>query len=207
MSIEALVIYPHPLVALAIKVLLERQGIKAHCQSEARGAYDALQSRSYRLCLVDLSMPEAVGDVLPNEAKACGVQQVWAIANVHNQKAYRRKPERLYGADDYIELPSFCDGLATRLEHLGWCATGEAERRAKATQEHESTWVCNWILHHVMRVEQWSDAALGPELQLCFAQDQELSSRYDASQLERAQGYLRELVEQSRLESKARIAV
>lgn len=207
MSIEALIVYPHALIALAIRNVLDYHGLTpTHCCSVGE-AYDALKSRSFRLCLIDLSIPGAVGDVLPAEAKARGVEEVWAIANVHNQKAYRRKPQRLYGADNYIELPDFSTTLGKHLQALGWRSKDEASHPPKSDEQEFHCRVACWLLQNASRVEQWSELALAKEIEVYFAQDAETKAMWSASEQSRAREYLRRFVQQSGIKDSPRIAI
>ena len=61
------------------------------------------------------------------------------VASVYNRTAYKRKPVKLYGADDYVEQHHIKDMLPAKLEKLLGLSDGkQSEYRGEQDKPHES---------------------------------------------------------------------
>jgi DNA-binding response OmpR family regulator len=70
--------------------------------------------------VVDVALPGAPGFELTGPARDAGVKVVILVASVFRRTSYKRRPQRLYGADDYVEIHHLGDHLPNRLRaHLG----------------------------------------------------------------------------------------
>ena len=63
---------------------------------------------------------ERTGFELTGPARDAGVKVVILVASVFRRTSYKRRPDGLYGADDYVEIHHLGDHLPNRLRaHLG----------------------------------------------------------------------------------------
>lgn len=77
---------------------------------DAGGGADAL--------VLDVALPGGFELITP--ARRAGVRCVILVASVFRRTSYKRRPQRLYGADDYVEIHHLGDHLPARLRrHLG----------------------------------------------------------------------------------------
>lgn len=99
----------------------------------ALGGVDAL--------VVDVALPDDPGFALIETARDAGVQAVLLVAAVYRKTSYKRRPKRLYGADDYVEIHHLGDHLPARLRrHLRLpplVAKAENEALAESERAHE----------------------------------------------------------------------
>jgi hypothetical protein len=65
--------------------------------------------------VVEVGLPDAPGFELIPVAREAGVAVVILVASVYRRTSYKRKPSRLYGADDYVEIHHLGDHLPERL--------------------------------------------------------------------------------------------
>jgi len=73
--------------------------------------------------VVDVAMPGAPGYEISLTARASGVAVIILVASVFRKTSYKRRPVRLYGADDYVEIHHIGDALGKKLrEQLNWSA-------------------------------------------------------------------------------------
>ncbi len=90
-------------------------GAAAQAQLEQAGA-----GGSFAGFVVDVALPGIPGYELVDVARAAGVKAVLLVASVYSRTSYKRRPQRLYGADDYVEIHHLGDHLPERLRgHLG----------------------------------------------------------------------------------------
>jgi DNA-binding response OmpR family regulator len=131
----------HSIIGLAVSRVLSAHGFSVEQVGHADQVYSALAERQFDALVVDVALPGAAGFELTGPAREVGVQVVILVASVFRRTSYKRRPLRLYGADDYVEIHHLGDHLPQRLrEHLG---LGVSELPAETLREvvemlHES---------------------------------------------------------------------
>lgn len=110
-------------VARAVEHVLVREGFSVTSVTDGEQAKAALQTRHWAGFVVDVGLPKIPGYELCDLARAAddetGAQVVVLVASVYRRTSYKRRPSRLYGADDYVEIHHLCDTLPRKLrEHL-----------------------------------------------------------------------------------------
>jgi hypothetical protein len=88
-------------------------------------AVDALTRGRYDALVVDVALPGEPGYELGRRAKELaaggddtGAPYVILVASVYRKTSYKRRPLRLYGADDYVEIHHLGDMLPSKLRGL-----------------------------------------------------------------------------------------
>lgn len=110
-------------VGRAVAHVLEREGFSVHTVTGGQACREALGRRRWDALVVDVALPEVPGYELTAEARdgdgESGAGVVVLVASVYRRTSYKRRPSRLYGADDYVEIHHLCDDLPAKLrEHL-----------------------------------------------------------------------------------------
>ncbi len=117
------VLFAHerPSVARAVTHVLEARGFEVEAVRDGDAASGALRARRYAALVVDVALPKRPGYELVEFARAQaashgrGAQVVVLVASVFRKTSYKRRPARLYGADDYVELHHLGDMLPEKL--------------------------------------------------------------------------------------------
>lgn len=117
------VLFAHerPSVARAVTHVLEARGFSVESVRDGDAAARALGERRYAALVVDVALPRRPGYELVEVARAQaasngrGAQVVVLVASVFRKTSYKRRPARLYGADDYVELHHLGDMLPEKL--------------------------------------------------------------------------------------------
>lgn len=100
--------------------------------------------------VVDVALPGVPFYELIDAARDAGVRAVLLVASVYSRTSYKRRPQRLYGADDYVEIHHLGDHLPERLRgHLGMevrdiedvaeLASAELEREGDSRLEEQDS--------------------------------------------------------------------
>lgn len=122
-----------PVIAGAARRILDAHGFDAEIASNARSVEQALARGGWDALVVDVALPGAPGFELAAPARAAGVKVVILVASVFRRTSYKRQPQRLYGADDYVEIHHLGDHLPARLRtHLG---LGDSQRASESLRE------------------------------------------------------------------------
>ncbi len=107
-------------IARAVERVLGAHGFAVTSVTNAEAAARALTSGEYDGLAVDVALPGTPGYELTSVARDHGVEAVILIASVYRRTSYKRRPTRLYGADDYVEVHHLGDQLPDKLrKHLG----------------------------------------------------------------------------------------
>ncbi len=108
-------------IAGAARCILSAQGFRVSIAEDADAVRAALApgpEASVDALVIDVAMPDGFEMVTP--ARVAGVRCVILVASVFRRTSYKRRPRRLYGADDYVEIHHLGDHLPQRLrKHLG----------------------------------------------------------------------------------------
>lgn len=134
------VLFAHerPSVARAVSHVLAARGFEVEAVRDGHAAADAMQRRAYDALVVDVALPGRPGYELIEVARSAaanggqGAKVVVLVASVFRKTSYKRRPARLYGADDYVELHHLGDMLPDKLARL---LELEAPRDDAAEQE------------------------------------------------------------------------
>lgn len=130
---RVLLAHAGPVIAEAAKHILEAHGFEAEIAVNSRAVERALGRGDWDALVVDVALPGAPGFELTNVARGAGVKVVILVASVFRRTSYKRRPRRLYGADDYVEIHHLGDHLPNRLRaHLG---LGDNELPAETLRE------------------------------------------------------------------------
>ncbi len=128
MNAGATVLFAHERmgVAKAVAHVLELHGIDLDAASSYDDAQRQLRARRYDAAILDVALPGGPSYELIAEAKelaqgseaAAGAPWVILVASVYRKTSYKRRPVRLYGADDYVEVHHLGDMLPDKLRRL-----------------------------------------------------------------------------------------
>lgn len=130
MSGGATVLFAHERmgVAKAVAHVLELHGIELDAASSYDDAQRQLRARRYDAAILDVALPGGPSYELIAEAKELasdaseggtgGAPWVILVASVYRKTSYKRRPVRLYGADDYVEVHHLGDMLPDKLRRL-----------------------------------------------------------------------------------------
>ncbi len=135
---RVLLAHAGPVIAGAAKRILQAHGFDAEIASTSLGVEQALASGGWDALVIDVALPgspghERTGFELTGPAREAGVKVVILVASVFRRTSYKRRPRRLYGADDYVEIHHLGDHLPNRLRtHLG---LGGSELPAESLRE------------------------------------------------------------------------
>lgn len=85
--------------------VLSRQGFHLFVVEDGEEALRVITEKRPRLLLVNPYLPKLMGTELLERLQAEGAKPptVILLGAIHNHRRYRRRPESLYGADDYID--------------------------------------------------------------------------------------------------------
>lgn len=135
-------------VARAVTHVLGREGFAVEAVTGGQACRRALTARRWDALVVDVGLPEIAGYELCEQAKAArgdeGAQVVVLVASVYRRTSYKRRPTRLYGADDYVEIHHLCDQLPEKLRtHLELpeappAVAAQDEARARLREEGDT---------------------------------------------------------------------
>jgi CheY-like chemotaxis protein len=107
-------------IAHAVERVLTTYGFSVATASDAAAAQTELQAGVYDGFVVDVALPGIGGFELIARSREWGVKAVILVASVYRRTSYKRRPTRLYGADDYVEVHHLGDQLPDKLRrHLG----------------------------------------------------------------------------------------
>lgn len=136
------VLFAHerPSVVRAASHVLKARGFEVQGVHEGHAATKALERDAFDALVVDVALPGRAGYELIEpardlRARGCGARVIVLVASVFRKTSYKRRPARLYGADDYVELHHLGDMLPDKLSrHLklepsATTATEAAEQR------------------------------------------------------------------------------
>ena len=105
----------------AVKKVLAPEPFRVICFNDGNDAFIALRNQKPDVALLDVALPGKFGFEICEELKAnpatAGTKLI-LIASVHESSRYKRSPDSLYGADDYIEKHQIPGQLAARIYRL-----------------------------------------------------------------------------------------
>jgi CheY-like chemotaxis protein len=103
--------------------VLGREGFASTFVPSGASALAELSRAAWDVLVVDVGLPDIPGYELVDRARALcsqghGATFVVLVASVYRPTGYKRRPTRLYGADDYIEIHHLGDALPVKLRRL-----------------------------------------------------------------------------------------
>lgn len=130
------VLFAHerPAIRRIVDRVLDVHGFAPTSVAGGDDALAALEGEPWDALVVDVGLPAVPGYELCGRAKALEPAPVVVlVASVYRKTSYKRRPSRLYGADDYVEIHHLGDQLPEKLRrHLGLAG---ADANATANEE------------------------------------------------------------------------
>ncbi len=118
---RVLVAHERPVLARAIQQVLAAQGLQVEVMLTGDAVARALQLQTWDALVLDVGLPGPPVHQLAALAKTGGSTAVKAlvlITSVFRRGSYKRPPQQLYGADDYVEVHQLGTRLAEKLWRL-----------------------------------------------------------------------------------------
>jgi CheY-like chemotaxis protein len=118
---KILVAHERVVIAQAIRRVLAAQGFEVVVVGDGDAVARALRDSAWHGLVVDVGLHgPAVHDLvaLAKTGGAAPVRAVVLIASVFRRSSYKRRPQQLYGADDYVEVHQLGDQLPSKLWRL-----------------------------------------------------------------------------------------
>lgn len=111
--------------------VLHAEGFDPTPAKDIAGARRLLESARWDGLVLDVALPgmlafELCDEVLALRERGLGARATVLVASVYRSTSYKRRPQRLYGADDYVEIHHLGDALPGKLRRL----LGETEPTA-----------------------------------------------------------------------------
>ena len=104
-----------------IQEVLQEGGYEAIMASTGNEALMALEQARPSVALIDVGLPEITAFELCEKIKN-SMQfrdtKVMLVASIYDKTRYKREPDSLYGADDYIERHDIQNRLVSKIEEL-----------------------------------------------------------------------------------------
>lgn len=119
-SFSLLVAHERPAIGHAIHRVLAAQGFRVEIAAHGDAVVAALGARAWDGLVLDVALPGPPVHELVTLAKS-GPHPVGAVvlvASVFRRTSYKRKPQQLYGADDYVEIHRLGEELPSKLWNL-----------------------------------------------------------------------------------------
>ncbi|MFZ3208082.1 MAG: response regulator [Geobacteraceae bacterium] len=105
----------------AVKKVLESEPFAVYIYNDGKEAMAAIEQLMPEVVLLDVALPSMYGFEVCEAIKnnpALTATKVVLIASIYDKTRYKRAPQSLYGADDYIEKHHIPDSLATMIYRL-----------------------------------------------------------------------------------------
>jgi len=100
---------------------LQSEPFTVFCCHDGREAMDLIEARRPDVVLLDVALPTLYGfeicDTIRNTPELSAVKTI-LIASIYDKTRYKREPQSLYGADDYIEKHHIPDALSAKIYRL-----------------------------------------------------------------------------------------
>jgi predicted Zn finger-like uncharacterized protein len=133
----------------AVKKVLASEPFSVHTYNDGREALAAIEQLRPEAVLLDVALPSMYGFEVCEAVRknpALAAVRLILIASIYDKTRYKRSPQSLYGADDYIEKHHIPDALAAMIYRLvsdqkpveSTESTQEAEEEAKGQPQQLS---------------------------------------------------------------------
>lgn len=115
-----IVAHERPAVRQIVGRVLTQEGFDPTPAADARSVIDLLTEKQWSALVVDVALPgaqvfEICERTIALRGDGVGAQCIVLVASVYRSTSYKRRPTRLYGADDYIEIHHLGDALPAKL--------------------------------------------------------------------------------------------
>jgi predicted Zn finger-like uncharacterized protein len=141
-SVVVLVANESPDFCRAVERALVSEPFTVLCRHDGREALDLIEERLPDVVVLDVALPTVYGfeicDRIRNNPALSSVKTI-LIASIYDKTRYKREPQSLYGADDYIEKHHIPDSLAAKIYRLvfGQKADEQAAEETSAVEEQD----------------------------------------------------------------------
>ncbi len=101
-----------------IKKLMEKMSFKIITTDNGTSAYSIIEKETPEVAIIDVALPGMFGFELCEKIKNnpnTKNTKIILVASIYDRTRYKRKPQNLYGADDYIEKHHIPDELITKI--------------------------------------------------------------------------------------------
>jgi CheY-like chemotaxis protein len=100
--------------------VLSQEGFDPTPAADADAVLAALRDRPWAGLVLDVALPGTPAFELCDRTRelrdaGLGARAIVLVASVYRPTSYKRRPTRLYGADDYVEIHHLGDALPTKL--------------------------------------------------------------------------------------------
>jgi CheY-like chemotaxis protein len=120
-----LLAHERPGIARAVRHVLELDAFTVEIVRDGKSTLEALERRAWGALVIDVALPDIPSYELTESAKRLaasdpprGAPVVVLVSSVYRRTSYKRRPSRLYGADDYVEIHHLGDMLTPKLRAL-----------------------------------------------------------------------------------------
>ncbi|MCX7991104.1 MAG: zinc-ribbon domain-containing protein [Proteobacteria bacterium] len=120
-NIKILVAHDDFRVINIIKKLLEKMSFNIITADNGMSAYSVIENEKPEIAIIDVALPGMFGFELCEKIKNNPMTKntkIILVASIYDRTRYKRKPQNLYGADDYIEKHHIPDELITKILNL-----------------------------------------------------------------------------------------
>jgi predicted Zn finger-like uncharacterized protein len=119
--VSVLMAHESPAFCATVSRVLANEQIELTAYNDGRVAYDAIRENRPDVVLLDVALPSMYGFEICEEIRkdeAFAQIKIILIASIYDKTRYKRNPQSLYGADDYIEKHHIPDDLAAKIFRL-----------------------------------------------------------------------------------------
>ncbi len=161
--------------------LLNRQGFGLTVAEDGPSAYEAVSQRRPDLLLVNPYLPGLMGVELIARLRSEGKapRAILLLGAIHNSRRYHRRPESLYGADDYLEEGYADEAILRKISyHLRMpLETGPGEGQGLDDEAHRlaRSVFADLLVYHPERMRKVRDL---PAFYAEFRQEAQEAKRY-----------------------------
>jgi len=115
-----IVAHERPAVRQIVGRVLAQEGFDPTPAADARAVLDLMTNQPWSALVLDVALPgapvfELCDRTIALRSDTAGAQCIVLVASVYRSTSYKRRPTRLYGADDYIEIHHLGDALPAKL--------------------------------------------------------------------------------------------
>lgn len=129
-NLKILVAHDDFRVVNIIKKLLEKMNFNIMVADNGISAYQLIEKERPDVAIIDVALPGMFGfelcEKIKNNSETKNTKII-LVASIYDRTRYKRKPQNLYGADDYIEKHHIPDELITKIISLTSCKVNPTE--------------------------------------------------------------------------------
>jgi DNA-binding response OmpR family regulator len=128
----------------AVERTLAAEPFTVLSRHDGREALDVIEERLPDVVVLDVALPTVYGfeicEKIRNTPALSSVKTI-LIASIYDKTRYKREPQSLYGADDYIEKHHIPDSLAAKIYRLvfGQKTVEQSTEETPSTEERDVT--------------------------------------------------------------------